>query len=577
MSARRWRDDRGLTLPIVALCLPILVLMVGMAVDLGRQRSDRRLAQAGADVVALDMMRVVQGRSLDEVISDPTTTEALTESAERNGFANEVGFVVDSRQPRITDIEWGTVPADADADAFAILDPADPADLAEEPTAVRITAERATDYFFQPGDGAVTRRAVASIGSDNRAGFEIGSFGASLDSTNAGLLNSFLTPVLGSPAGFDALSYQGLAVASVGVEALAAELGILTSDDVFTEEVTYDEALIAAANVLEREGGSSNIAAASALRGAASATLQNEGPITLGDLVSAEPGAQGAALATQLNVLDLVAGGAFLAQCTDPTDLATCSALNIPAVALNAGMVDLGSSVRVIQGKVRHFGEEGTGTTTNQTEVNLAAQLTTDLPCSSALACTLAGVLGGALRLDVEVRPVVKLADARGTIDRIDCTDPGALELDVATSTGLYNVTQVITIRAQGIVGGLLGTTTLRQGSNALNSADVATFVVPPDVYGQTVEETGNGTIGLTGLSTLPAQPGDDTAVLGTIGTLTGRTTAEILDAAVNPLLTSLNAQILGPLTDLLGVNVVGSDVTPLEILCQERAVKLIG
>ena len=85
MSASRWRDERGLTLPIVALLIGTMVLMVSFAVDLGRQRADRRLAQAGADVVALDMIRIVEGRTLDQVLADPGTVTALSDSAARNG------------------------------------------------------------------------------------------------------------------------------------------------------------------------------------------------------------------------------------------------------------------------------------------------------------------------------------------------------------------------------------------------------------------------------------------------------------------------------------------------------------
>ena len=122
--------DRGAVIPLVALLLPVLLVMVAMAVDLGRQRSDRRLAQAGADVVALDMIRIVEGRTLDQVLSDPATSTALTDSADRNGFTNAVGYVVDLLQPHISNIEWGVIPSDdQDASGFVALDPLVPGDL----------------------------------------------------------------------------------------------------------------------------------------------------------------------------------------------------------------------------------------------------------------------------------------------------------------------------------------------------------------------------------------------------------------------------------------------------------------
>jgi hypothetical protein len=135
----------------------------------------------------------------------------------------------------------------------------------------------------------------------------------------------------------------------------------------------------------------------------------------------------------------------------------------------------------------------------------------------------------------------------------------------------------VTTVRVAGLTGGLLGTMTLRQGTNVIDSTDLAQFVVPPDEFNETTIETGGGSVGLAGLTSQPAQPGDNTALLGTIATLTGQTTAAVLDSAVNPLLNSLSTNVLQPLTSMLGINVTGADITPLAILCQSQGVKLVG
>jgi uncharacterized membrane protein len=577
--------DRGATLPIVALILPVLIIMTAFAVDLGRQRSSRRTMQARADIVALDLVRLADGRSEHAILNGAATdpifvgtggyAQYLAASALRNdvtvdklvvdwGTWNEAsGFVTCGTPP-------GTPPPQSATTCF--------------PNAVEVTASETTDYFFQPGSGDVSRTAVATYG-DAIAGFSIGSFGASLDAANAGLLNSLLTPLLGSPVGLNALSYQGLAVADVGIGELGSELGLLTADEVLNTDVAYEEWMLAAATVLERNGDFAN---AEVIRDAfdteppynavLTSQIENTPAFSLADMISAEEGAD-AALESNISVLDLLAGQAFLSQCTDPADLATCSGLNIPSLGANAGIVNLGSSIKVIQGKIQHWGAVGTGTIpgTNQTQIDLAARLTTNLPCASSLTCLVNGLAGGVLKLTVEVRPQIKLAEAIGTIDRIDCSDESALELDVGTQTGLYNLTQVITIKAEGLVSGLLGTTTLRQGSNAADSFDTASFTVAPDVYGVTVFQTGSGDIGLRGLSSLPAQPGDNTALLGTIGSLAGLTTAQLLTNVVNPLLTSLDVDVVGPLTDLIGVNVVGSDVTPLGISCDGSGLKLVG
>src|SRR3546814_710078 len=50
--------DRGATLVLIALAMPVLILMTSFAVDPGRQRSLRRVPQAAADVVSPDQVRI---------------------------------------------------------------------------------------------------------------------------------------------------------------------------------------------------------------------------------------------------------------------------------------------------------------------------------------------------------------------------------------------------------------------------------------------------------------------------------------------------------------------------------------
>ena len=78
--------DRGAVIPIVALALPVIMLMVAFAVDLGIQRSNRRTMQARADIIALDLGRLANGRTLYEILNDssPSYFNALQGSADRN-------------------------------------------------------------------------------------------------------------------------------------------------------------------------------------------------------------------------------------------------------------------------------------------------------------------------------------------------------------------------------------------------------------------------------------------------------------------------------------------------------------
>jgi uncharacterized membrane protein len=565
MSQPTKRRDRGATIPIVALLLPILILMTAFAIDLGRQRSSRRTMQARADIVALDLVRLADGRpEIDVVNGDadhPSTETAKIDSANRNDV-----------DPIQLTWEWGTW-----TEASGFIQTLDTG----IPDAVRVTAIETTDYFFRPGSGDVTRSAIATFG-DPTAGFSMGSFGASLDSSNAGLLNSLLTPLLGSPAGLDVLSYQGLAAADIGVGDLAAELGLLSPDAVFTEEITYEELALATAAILEREGDTAN---ADLLRGTINPETQSLEPFTLGDFVSVEPGAEGSALASDINVLDLLTGAAFLSQCTGPIDpdnpFATCSALAIPAISTSVPLLSTTGSVRIIQGQVQVHGPVGRSGRTNQTQVELGAVVGSQAvgACTNLVACLASGLgLGGLVDATVTITSSLRLAESIGTIDDIVCPEP--FGLDVLTRTGLYDFDVAVTVEfgQRGLLGGVLGPSlgslSFAGTTNDSDLTDLAQFVVPPDEFGVTVDETGAGSVGL---STIALSPTGGTGVLGTLGTLGIATTSgAVLNTLVNPLLTQLDAGLLGPLTDLLGVNVVGADITPLHVDCEGVGLKLV-
>ncbi len=562
----RTHRDRGATLQIVALLLPILILMTAFAVDLGRQRSSRRTMQARADIVALDLVRLTDGRTEADILvgtaGQPSATAALLDSATRN----EV-------DPSQLSVEWGTW---TEASGFI------PTTSSGIPNAVEVTAQETTDYFFQPGSGEVERKAVAATGDEPMAGFSIGSFGAALPPTNAGLLNSLLTPLLGSPVGLNALSYQGLALATLGVADLGAELGLLTPNEVLDTAVGVDDAIVAAAAVLRRNG---DVANANVLDGLVTPQVQAMPPITLRRLVHAEQGGETAALESRINALGLVTTSAFLSQCTDPADLASCSGLAIPSLTTSLPLVSTSGDLKVIQGVASAYGPVGANARTSQVAATLGVVIggqaagTCTVSVIPLRTCLLSGLVVNTVRAVVTVDASVRLADGRGEIAAIDCGTP--LGLDVTTRTGLYEtvINVRVDFRGNGLLGSLLGTLlgSLQFTFSSLqnNSFDLAQFDVPPDVLGVTTEQTGAGSVGLSGLALTNV---GGTAVLGSLGSLgISHTVGGVLTTFVNPVLTLLDSQVLGPLTDLVGVNVVGSDITPQRIECDDTSVKLVG
>ena len=79
---------RGAIIPMMAMLLVVLIPSTAIAVDLGMQRVVRRDMQALADVVALDLVRLVDGRNAAQINSGyhghATLSVALVRSVARN-------------------------------------------------------------------------------------------------------------------------------------------------------------------------------------------------------------------------------------------------------------------------------------------------------------------------------------------------------------------------------------------------------------------------------------------------------------------------------------------------------------
>src|SRR3546814_14646364 len=54
-------------------------------------------------------------------------------------------------------------------------------------------------------------------------------------------------------------------------------------------------------------------------------------------------------------------------------------------------------------------------------------------------------------------------------------------------------------------------------------------------------------------------------------------TLGTVMSTLVNPLLLGLDAVLLAPITELLGINVTGADITPIDVECDGTGVELVG
>jgi hypothetical protein len=583
------RRDRGAVIPLVALALPVLMIMTAFAVDLGRQRDSRRTMQARADVIALDMIREAQGRTSFDVWDDPETDLALAASAERNevtldgtpvnGYATGPGSLV-------LEVIWGQweqgtgfVPHHQSPQ----IPPSN--DLA---TAVEVTITEVTDYLFQPGSGSATRRAVAT--QDTKAGAKIGSFAAVVD-PNLGplddanrLVNSTIHDIIGpttSSGGplpgdpdWDAtvLGYHGLAVLNVTWEDVAAELGFVTPEEVFTGDVTAGEVLRAALVIAQRDNP--DLVAGIVGFEDVQQPINVEGSILddvyVEDVLTVEPGSERAALSATLNVLDLLATSAFVANGD--------SGVSVPAIDLGPPDMQIASgSLHLIQVPQEWYGGIGEGADTSQLALDLASgtgttdamdmtrsQLESLFPGIGDLVCDLL-LLGPLLcgdptvsvSLEYTLTLSLDIAQATGTTEHIGCGDP--LQLDI----GVLNrgIDLLATLQTTIVVNGehLWDLSVPIPPTSSGETASTVYFDIPPDDFDQYKPADG--------LEHRIVLDDPNLAVLGDL--------ADLLETDMADIVETLNEDVLVPLQHAVGPRLFSSDVAAKAIEC--RAVMLVG
>lgn len=586
MSPLRWRgEDRGATLPFVALILPVLIIMTAFAVDLGRQRADRRTAQAAADVVAIDMVRIIEGRSVADIYFDPATQDALTASAARNGLTNAT-LSPATAGPRVTAIEWGTI--SVVTNGFDPLDPFDGSQATIVPDAVRITAADVTDYLFQPGSGPVERTAVAQASDRKEAYFQIGSFLAGVNPTSNTVIGTVLSQVV---PGADVLSYNGLVGATVTLGQLQAGLEAVSPGAGLDTPISYRDLLLASATALAAGGG--NTAAIDLLNGMAAVASTAE-EITLGELVTAQAAGGTPAASATYDVLGLLTGGAFL--------INGDHAVSIPATTVNVvGVGDIDMTLQVIErpqiggpnegarastGQFNLTVDTNLGVSTSQATVNLCTLGEGGLGLLGTLiggtlnwlTCLLGGTINRAVSLEVTYDGDIALraAGADAVLQSIDCEstppritvapEPIPLEL-------LSDIDLVVRARVGTSAPFEIARIELDAGAVTVGTAGAQTFLDPTE-FGPPPRRVGASPLGLAGL--LNVTPGQINLAQVPLSPLVSPLALPLTNS-LNALLAQLDAQVLATVANGLGLSLGGADLTALSMECELQRPRLVG
>ncbi|KAA1418488.1 hypothetical protein F0U44_08215 [Nocardioides humilatus] len=583
------RDERGATAVVIAILMSLVLLAVSaFAIDLGMQRAGRRDMQAVADMVALDMGRLIDGRTRAQIEAGGSgisaASQQLTWSVARN-TKDTIGSAPTVNAYWVQVAANGTYPS-----AGGI--PVQVASTAV-PNGVVVTSGTTMAFAFGgvtgTGSGDVARSAVAT--SDKSACFSIGSYAARLNTTNSALLNTILGGFLGGSVNLTAVGYTGIADANISLLSLAAQLGFGTVDQLLAANVNAGTLLIAAANILTSQG----IANANVLN-LIGASLGGA-TISLGSLISAAAGT-GAATTATINAVDLLAGTVFLADGS--------SAISIPGLALNLPISGTGltTSLRVIQKPNQRCGFKGTTASTSQVDLSIGGTLVSPgtvlgLPVNGTTAIT------------------ANVASATGTLTDIICGNETASSPsgeDVAVTSGLVGASAQANLNINastadsGNVGGLLsgivsllnllglnkvasiqisGTLGLRVSTADPSTVKTAQIRVPnnPATWDDPVS-LGSGDLGLNTLSvttvtnTLTVTAKNFLGLnislnVGQISSIVTNLISSITSVVLNPLVTALNNNVLKPLFNLLGISIGGADVFGQKPYCSNPS--LVG
>ena len=314
---------------MVALLLVVLVPSSAMAVDLGMQRVVRRDMQTLADVVALDVVRLVDGRTASQIQAGynglPTLANALTRAVARND--DDVLGDDPTVTAKLAHIDTSTGVLDKVSGGVTRA-----VSGTEVPNTVEITASGAVDFAFIPTRGPATRTAVAVPAPS--ACFRLGSFAVGVDTAQANLLNRVLPGLLNiSSISGTLVGYQGLAAANVSLLDLVgvSGLGVGTPDELLKlDGLTLGQFYAAMATVLQNHGGPT---ASLTLLQYLSTHVNVLQTIAIKDLLGIST-ADSAALAASFSILDLVTGAAYLA---NGSDTLLVPGLSATVPVLNAG------------------------------------------------------------------------------------------------------------------------------------------------------------------------------------------------------------------------------------------------
>lgn len=584
-------SQRGAAGLFAGLLLMMMLLFAVVAMDTGRLVYAKSELRKIADMAALDAASQTYtcNGELETSAADVAaraTAAARAQSFQGEPFAGDLAAAPNA--VRVGRVETG-------ADFLRRFTPTDPADA----DAVEVIASKAVpgSLLLRGAEGLgsdVTLSAEAIAHRPSSATLSVGSYLASLDSTQSALLNAVLGGLLGGGLALDALHYEALASVDLSLlDLIGAMADVGTVEELLGADVSVENLLNVTATALD--GSQTLDAAVQALNllGIA-ASVGNLPSIQLGDILNVAPGAEDAALNAHLNALDLVTAAIMLANQNHLVD--------VPGIGVNLGplaQVDL--RLHVIEPPQIGIGPPGQSSDGEWRAEAHSAQIQIEL-VARALELNLLGLI----RTRVELALFVQAAPSYARVETVECGGklgpshiasvrayPGLARVGIGTFDDIGNpeydpddITPSTPISLKiNLLG--LGEVTLAEVSIAadaqVRNANPALLDYEADLFdpqslpqtrtlgssvGDSVSTTLNSLLDslVLDVDVLLVGPILDAALgllgLGSVGELVQALLSPLVNVILDPLLGALDTALLDPLLALLGLNLGGADIS---------------
>jgi len=527
LSARR-DEERGAILVLSAVFMVVMVVLVALAVDIGFLGNDKRDDHKMADLAALDGMRYMIDHSCPGSSQQQTdVTNAVNQSLARNGYST-------SGHGNSVTVELGTV--DPTSKVFSLV-----ADKCTA-TAVRVTVGSVTGFRFQPGSQGASAKAVADRA--DIGGFSIGSNVASLSTNEAALLGPILSQMICNPGDVscsvtaNAVGWGGLLNGTVTLGALQQQLvngglDVGSFDKLMNTNITLAQLYTASASALNNQGDAADYNIFNTIAGQAKSTQS----FKLGDYITVEQGGETAALATGLNLFQLLVGSAEIANGNN--------AVSVPNISVTVPSVSSTSlSLTAVEKPKIYIGPAGGSVSTSQINMTVTPNLNIGIP----LVATVTG--GVPLHLTG--------GGAIGTLSSVACQG-SPQSITVGATTQAYAATASPTLSVTLPLGSPLNVLNLNvnstggsgSGSQVFTTADQSKTWTPSTAH-----------IGATTLS-LSANVTASSSNSVVSNLINGS-----LLPAIKPVLDTVDSSVIQPLMKALGADVGSADIVPLTVKC---------